>query len=192
MHRNSFAYLQQQSLHLRSKRGIRQVRFHWWSWMGWVYDDSEESASSALPVRPSYPTAFPCPVPMSRSNLSLLHRDCSWLTVWTLGLSGRPSSTCVTITTTTAAALTCLHLDSTLDGLLTSRHRSVGVSPALILELVIVDRFSAAVAVKCSNKHECVLSVGLLHQGGCSWICVPTCHCDYNKTWTLLFYFLLL
>lgn len=99
-----------------------------WSWKGGVHDDSEESACGALLSRPPHthptlsPVQFPCPGPTSAPAMQghpMTHF------IMDFGVLGRPSFTCLTLTPTTAAAVTCL-VWARQDGRLTSRQVNMG------------------------------------------------------------------
>lgn len=71
----------------------------------WVHDESEEVPFSVAAPHHSRHSQFPCPCPTSTPAVEgepVIH------CIMDFGVSGRPSSTCLTLTPTTAAAATCL------------------------------------------------------------------------------------
>lgn len=135
------------------------------SWKGGVHDDSEEWACGALLSSPTHtrtlsPVQFPCPSPSSAPDVEgrpMTH------CVLVFGVLGRPSSTCLTLTPTTAAAVTRL-----LWCRLCSRPTSWQLNIHIIHMLKTHDRiseaaFSLAVAL-WSNEDYCgvVLCVYLI------------------------------
>ena len=94
------------NLNVRRKwLGRSEEKFQGWSWKGGVLSDSEESDRGAL-LRPPPPRVlFPCPSP---SLAPAVEGQPMTHCIMDFGVLGRPSSTCLTLTPTTTAAVTRL------------------------------------------------------------------------------------